>query len=202
MQGILTDRPFFLEWTTLAHRIVATILQPGEVAVDATVGNGHDTLFLARQVGPQGHVYGFDVQEEALVRARRRLEEAGLHERVTLLQRGHEHMAEAVPATWHGRIGAVLFNLGYLPGGSDRTCVTRPETTLPALDAALRLLRPGGVLTVVAYRGHPGGAKEAEAVRQWAEALDPDRFVAARYAFCNRRRPAPELFAVVSRPAA
>ncbi len=197
MQGSSTDRPFFLEGTALAHRIVASVLQPGEVAVDATVGNGHDTLFLARQVGPQGHVYGFDVQEEALARTRRRLEEAGLHERVTLLRRGHEYMTESVPATWHGRIGAVLFNLGYLPGGSDRSCITRPETTLPALDAALRLLRPGGVLTVVAYRGHPGGAEEAEAVRQWAETLDPDRFVAARYAFCNRRRPAPELFVVV-----
>ncbi len=135
------------------------MLQPGEVAVDATVGNGHDTLFLAQQVGAQGHVYGFDIQEEALARTRRRLEEAGLRDRVTLLQMGHEHMAEAVPAAWHGRIGAVMFNLGYLPGGSDRTCITRPQTTVPALEAALRLLRPGGVLTVVAYRGHPGGPK-------------------------------------------
>ncbi len=202
MQGNSTDRPFFLEWTALAHRIVAAVLQPDEVAIDATVGNGHDTLFLAWQVGTQGHVYGFDVQEEALARTRRRLEEAGLQERTTLLQIGHEHMAEAVPVRLHGHIGAIMFNLGYLPGGSDRSCITRPQTTLPALEAALRLLRPGGVLTVVAYRGHPGGSEEAEAVRRWAEALDPDRFVAVRYTFCNRRQPAPELFVIARRSAA
>ncbi|SHK04258.1 class I SAM-dependent methyltransferase [Rhodothermus profundi] len=196
MPGGSTDRPFFLEWTTLAHRIVEAVLRPGEVAVDATVGNGHDTLFLAQRVGPEGHVYGFDVQAEALARTRARLEAAAVHERVTLFLAGHEHMAEKIPRAWHGRLGAVMFNLGYLPGGTNRTCITRPETTLPALEAALYLLRPGGVLTLVAYRGHPGGAAEAEAVQQWATRLPPDRYVAARYTFCNRQRPTPELIVV------
>ncbi len=195
-----TDRPFFLEWTTLAHQIVAAVLQPGEVAIDATVGNGHDTLFLARQVGAEGHVYGFDVQEEALIRTQRRLKVAMLDRRVTLFQQSHDQMAEAIPPACHGRLGAIMFNLGYLPGGTDRTCITRPKTTLPALDVALQLLRPAGVLTVVAYPGHPGGNEEAEAVRKWAETLDPEDFVAVRYAFCNRRRPAPELVVVYKRP--
>lgn len=199
MQGNSTDRPFFLEWTRLAHRIVETILQPGERAIDATVGNGHDTLFLARLVGEQGHVYGFDVQAEALVQTRQRLEAAGLQDRVTLLQMGHEHMFDAVPTRWHGRIGAIMFNLGYLPGGSNRTCITRPEYTLPALEAALHLLRSGGVLTVIAYPGHLGGAEEAKCVQQWAQALSPNHYVAVWYTFCNRRRPAPALLGVYKR---
>ncbi|MDQ7040957.1 MAG: class I SAM-dependent methyltransferase [Rhodothermus sp.] len=199
MRANLTDRPFFLEWTTLAHQIVAAVLQAGEVAIDATVGNGHDTLFLAQLVGAEGHVYGFDVQEEALIRTQQRLKAAALEGRVTLFQKSHEQMAEVIPSVCHGRFGAIMFNLGYLPGGTDRTCVTRPETTLPALDVALRLLRPAGVLTVVAYPGHPGGDRETEAVRQWAERLDPGDFVAVRYAFCNRRRFTPELIVVSKR---
>lgn len=50
----------------------------------------------------------------------------------------------------------VAFNLGYLPGG-DKTIITKPETTLPALEAAKGILMPGGLISLVVYVGHPGG---------------------------------------------
>ena len=149
-----------------AHAAVAEVLRPGDLAVDATAGNGHDTRFLAERVGPEGRVHALDVQEAAVAATRQRLTGAGLAERVHLHHCGHEHLAEAVPPAHHGRVRVVMFNLGYLPAG-DKARITRTETTLAGLRAAADLLAPGGRLTVVAYPGHPGGAEETEAVVQW-----------------------------------
>lgn len=149
--------------THTAQQRVAAHLCDGSLAVDATVGNGHDTVFLARQVGPSGHVWGFDVQAQALARARASLAEHGLERRVTLLQRGHQELQATLPATARGQLAAVMFNLGYLPGG-DKQLTTLPDTTLTALRAAIEELAPNGILSVLAYRGHPGGQAEAAAV--------------------------------------
>jgi predicted methyltransferase len=146
--------------TELAHHAVRAVLGPGDVAVDATAGNGHDTRFLCDLVGPTGHVFAFDVQPSALENAARMVEGAS---HVVLLQRDHAEMHDAIPPRFHGQVAAVMLNLGYLPGG-DKSIVTRTESTLTAIRAALRLLRPGGVLTVIAYPGHPGGREEAAAV--------------------------------------
>ncbi|QYK66317.1 class I SAM-dependent methyltransferase [Paenibacillus sp. S02] len=164
----------FLSVLSYAHQLVAARVQPGDTAIDATVGTGTDTLFLAKATGKRGRVYGFDIQQEALHCARRRLEEnasPSLAE-VSLLLQGHEQMREAVPDMLHGKVAAVMFNLGYLPSeGADPTVITHTDSTLVALDAALQLLRPRGILTAVLYPGHAGGSEEAEAVLQWASAL-------------------------------
>ncbi len=157
--------------TQLAQKLVAEALTEGDVGVDATLGNGHDVLFLAERVGEKGRVHGFDVQKAALEVSAKRLRAAGFSERVSLHLRGHEEMAEVIPEE---KIGAAMFNLGYLPG-ADKSLVTRAETTLPALEAAFFLLRRGGVLSMVCYPGHPGGGEEAEAVLRWVRALSgPD----------------------------
>ena len=148
--------------TELAHAAVRRVLAVGEVAIDATAGNGHDTRLLAELVGPAGRVFAFDIQPEALACTAKEL---GDTSNVTLLARDHAEMRDAIPPELHGRIGAVMFNLGYLPGG-DKSITTQPASTLKAISSALELLRPGGVLTVIAYIGHPGGAKEAEAVAE------------------------------------
>jgi predicted O-methyltransferase YrrM len=178
-----------------AHRLATTALSAGATAVDATVGNGHDAVVLARAVGPEGQVFGFDVQAEAIAATRRRLAADNLSSRVHLFRAGHEALAAHVPDRQHGRVGAVMFNLGYLPGG-DSSLTTRPKTTIPALDAAVRLLRPGGVLTVVLYSGHEGGPEEVEAVQDWAEALPRARGEALSYRFVNQRNDPPRLIAV------
>lgn len=169
---------------------------PGGCAVDATVGNGHDTVFLARQVGPAGRVYGFDVQEAALTRARQRLAAAGLQDRTVLYCAGHEALASTLPRGCHGHVHVVAFNLGYLPGGVDPVLVTRPETTIPALEQAVAVLAPGGLVTVVLYPGHAGGREEAEAVRCWAAALDPGIARTATYHLLNQPNDPPRLIVV------
>ncbi|WP_331436831.1 class I SAM-dependent methyltransferase [Gordoniibacillus kamchatkensis] len=174
-----------------AHELVRRRLRPGEAAVDATAGGGNDTLLLAQLVGRTGRVIAFDIQQAALEQTGRKLTEAGiswvqaeLGEAVgvgivgrceapcRLVPASHAEMGRAVGLAEGRPVGAVMFNLGYLPGAdADQTIVTCPESTLPAMEAALRLLRPGGVLTAVLYPGHPGGAEEAAAVDAWAAGL-------------------------------
>jgi predicted O-methyltransferase YrrM len=180
-----------------AHVLLAGALSPGDVAIDATVGNGHDTVFLADCVGEDGRVFGFDVQQEALETTAQRLSDDRLDPSVTLLHDGHEQLAERVPQNLHGQVSAVVFNLGYLPG-SDHAVTTEPATTLRALDAACTLLRDGGVITAVLYSGHDGGRAEMEAVHEWADTLSADTFLATVYRPVNRTDP-PQLLAVERR---
>ncbi len=152
--------------TNLAQAAVAAVLRHGDLAIDATLGNGHDALFLARAVGAAGRVIGFDIQPAALNATRDRLAAAGLADRVELHQAGHEHLADYLcgrPAPT-----AVMFNLGYLPG-ADKSCITRPETTRQALSAAWAALRPGGIISTLVYVGHPGGTTELAAVQDWLD---------------------------------
>lgn len=159
--------------TEIAQILVKARVQQGDRVVDATVGNGYDTLFLATCVGTTGRVDGFDIQESAIASTRSRL---GNDAPVFLHLRGHEEMAAIVAPG----ISAVMFNLGYYPSG-DKTIITRPDTTLTALDAARDLLAANGLLTIVIYPGHPGGAEEAGRVEAWIDALEPGRFRAVHY---------------------
>jgi predicted methyltransferase len=189
----------FLSILSFAHCLVRERLWPGDIAIDATMGNGHDTLFLASLVGEGGLVYAFDVQEAAVASTRARLNAAGVETvRCVALLRDHAEMAAALPEELHGRVGAVMFNLGYLPGG-DHKVVTAMESTLRALDAGLSLLRVGGVLTVVVYPGHEGGGEEAAAVDSWAAALPQEQCQALSYRFLNQRNAPPYVVAIEKR---
>jgi predicted methyltransferase len=176
----------------MAHAAVATVLGEGMQAIDATVGNGHDTLFLARQVGATGHVYGFDVQQAALDASAARLRAEGVADRASLIHAGHETMARQLPATLRGKVQAIMFNLGYLPG-SDRGCITRATSTLPALEQSLALLAPQGVLSLLAYRGHAGGQDEAATVTRWLLGLDAEHYRVHRFGSETGNQTGPEL---------
>jgi SAM-dependent methyltransferase len=178
---------------SVAQRFVADYVQPGDCVVDATLGNGIDAVFLARLVGAGGTVFGFDVQEEALDRTRERVErelraEGGAEMCLHLLD--HAQMALGVGEEYRGRIAAVMFNLGYLPKAPHER-ITRPESTMPALEASLALLKAGGIISVVAYPGHKGGDMEAEAVERWASALPHERYQVGTYRYLNQRKSPP-----------
>lgn len=158
-----------MKLTEIVHAQLADHLQTGDLAIDATAGNGHDTLFLAETVGADGRVITMDIQEDALAATRLRLTEKRLDDRVDFVLGDHARQLGDLAKTQPGSAAAVVFNLGYLPGG-DKAIVTCWDNTERALDGAYRLLRPGGRLCVTAYCGHAGGAEEAAAVEAWMQA--------------------------------
>lgn len=185
---VATERPALRGPVPLSHLLVRSCLKPGDSAIDATCGNGYDTLFLAESVGPDGHVWGFDIQQQALAETGCRLTEAGLSARVTLIHDGHQNLSRHLTTP----VQAVLFNLGYLPGG-DRSIITRPETTAPALEESLAVLAPAGALAITIYPGHSGGSDEQQAVERWTTALNPRSYHSWRMAQNNVAADAPYL---------
>ncbi len=175
----------------LASDCLHQVILPGDTVVDATLGNGHDTLMLAELVGDAGRVIGFDIQEEAVRRTQAALAEAGLAARCRLYAVGHQEMAAYVPAP----VRAVAFNLGWLPGG-DKAVTTHWDTTRIALDAALSLLLPGGECTVCAYPGHPAGDEERRALADYLSALRPQAYNVLHSRFLNAGPGAPECFII------
>ena len=175
-----------------AAELIERALYPGAVAVDATLGNGHDALWLCGLVGETGRVYGFDVQAEAVERSRARLVEAGVAERTTLILDGHQNMLSYVAPE---SADAVMFNLGWLPGAAH--CVTtRTDTTLQAVIAALDVLKEDGVMTVCVYPGHDEGARERDALLDWARSLDERAYDVMLRAYLNQSGDPPLMIAV------
>ena len=165
-----------------AQQVLKNCIQKGDVVVDATLGNGHDALLLAHLVGEKGHVFGFDVQEQAIASSKERMKQADMKS-FTFYQLGHEKMEEVIPST-HLPISAIMFNLGYLPN-ADKTVITKTKTTLFALKAAQGLLKEGGVMSLMCYPGHTGGDQESEAVCEWAASLSRNDFRVIQYALQN-----------------
>ena len=174
-----------------ARELIENALFPGARAIDATMGNGHDTAWLCELVGENGKVYAFDVQQEAVDRTAERLQTAGFASRAELFCLGHEHMAEAV----REQVDAIVFNLGWLPG-AEHGVTTQTSTTLRAVDAALDLLKEEAVMTVCIYPGHEEGTKELRALLDWARRLDDRRYDAMLKCYVNQPNDPPQMLAI------
>ncbi|MBR3680870.1 MAG: class I SAM-dependent methyltransferase [Clostridia bacterium] len=170
-----------VELTELHKYFIMRHLREGDVAVDFTMGNGNDTLFLSRAVGEAGRVYAFDIQEEALDSTRKHLEENGAPNNYTLICASHHRVKEFV----NEPIKAGMFNLGYLPRSGKKAVTTMRETTLPAVRAALELLCPDGVLIVAIYPGHEEGALEGEMLREYFSGLSRYRVCPSEFKILN-----------------
>lgn len=181
-----------------ARFLLERAVTEGDLAIDATVGNGHDTVYLAELVGDSGHVFGFDIQPEAIAATTARLSEQGLRDRVTLFQQSHSELLTALPSDVYGRIAGAVFNLGYLPGG-DKQIVTQPESTIQAVEQLLSIMKPGGVIVLVVYHGHPEGKIERDALLDYVRSLDQQHTHVLKYEFLNRRNDPPFIIALEKR---
>jgi hypothetical protein len=183
----------------VAHNFIGDVLSPGDIAIDATVGNGFDTLFLIEQVSPSGKVFGFDIQEAAINSAWQKIKSSCTltesSENITLLVASHADMAEKIPVQYHGNIRALMFNLGYLPGGN-KSIITRTESTITALNVAIRMLSSNGIISILAYPGHVGGDLETEQVTAWCEDRNQDEFKISVIFSHDNRESAPRLFVI------
>ncbi len=173
--------------THLLHLLLREVIHAGDVVMDATAGNGHDTLFLAEAVGDTGKVIAIDIQEAAIESTRRLLSENGYERRVELHQISHALLGNLVEKN---HVAAIVFNLGYLPG-ADHEIITQAESTLQALTAAMEVLRENGVLAVVCYPGHEGGDAEARQVESYLSRHPNLRL--AKYDLLSTQRASPFL---------
>ncbi|WZY00736.1 class I SAM-dependent methyltransferase [Bacillus sp. FSL W7-1360] len=180
-----------------AHTLLTQTVKQGDTVIDATAGNGHDTLFLAKIVGDTGHVIGTDIQPAAIARTTERLKTAGVNDRVSLYCQGHETLEE-ISAFRNSVIAGAIFNLGYLPRG-DKSITTTGSATVHALHTILSQLKQHGLVVLVIYSGHETGKKERDTVLNNVTALSQTDFHVLQYAFINQQNDPPFVIAIEKR---
>ncbi len=161
--------------------IVRMITCKGETLIDATCGNGYDTVFLAELTGQTGTVFAFDIQKEAIENTRKKVECSGVSNRVRLIMAGHENIDKYVD----GQIACAMFNLGYLPG-SDRKTSTRWQSTITGIQKSMNLLRTGGIITIIIYHGKETGYEERDKVLEFLQDIDYKQFNVLKLDYMNR----------------
>lgn len=174
-----------------AREMIEGAMFEGARAIDATMGNGHDTQWLCELAGESGRVFAFDIQPEAVERTRERLAQSGLIERASLFCAGHERMEEFVSE----QADAIVFNLGWLPG-TEHGVTTHTDTTLRAVHAALDLLKEDGLMTICIYPGHDEGARELNALLEWGSKLDDRRYDVLLKTYLNQPNDPPRMMAI------
>ena len=167
------------------------VINKGDIVVDATMGNGYDTKYLAEKVGEEGFVYSFDIQETALKSTKKRLDKENLSDRVKLILDGHENLDAYVKE----EVACVVFNLGYLPRAK-HIIITKPDTTLEAIKKSLKLLKPNGIISIAAYIGHEGGLEEKNYICEYLNSLDQSEFNVLHMQFTNQINNPPQLILV------
>ncbi|MBR7059371.1 MAG: methyltransferase domain-containing protein [Neisseriaceae bacterium] len=171
------------------HNLFEIHLKNGDIALDATAGNGNDTLHLAKCVGENGLVYAFDIQKIAIDNTQRKLAQAMLDTRVKFILDNHDRISQYI----ENKIDAAIFNLGYLPNG-DKTITTVTSSSLSALHQSLNLLKINGLLAIVVYPGHGNGLQECMAIEQFVSTIKQQDMDILRYRFANRPNSAPYAF--------
>jgi len=172
------------------HSIVRPFIKDGDYCLDLTVGNGHDTLFLAKAVGKSGQVVGLDIQELAIIETKKLLLEKKVSQ-VTLYLDNHSNVSRYIEKP----ISVAMMNLGYLPN-SDKKVVTKKDSTLLAINETLKLLCIGGILSITVYIGHDGSLEEYEGVKKYLEDLDSGQFQVREIKYINRKNQPPIMYFV------
>lgn len=172
-----------LNTLALAHNFMKNHIKEGDICVDATAGNGNDTLFLANLAGE--NVFAFDVQEIAVQNTKKLLEKEG--KKATVLLESHENIDKYLSEE---SVSCVCFNLGYLPKG-DHNITTKPESTITALKKAMKLLKPLGIISLCIYYGGDSGFEEKNAVLEFLKEIDFKNFTVMLTDFYNRKNNPP-----------
>lgn len=175
----------------LSHEHMKCHIKAGDTVIDATAGRGRDTLFLSELVGDQGHVYSFDIQQEALDSTKSLMQEHN-KSNYTLILDSHENMKKYVE-----KAAAVVFNLGFLPGG-DHSIFSHGDTSIKAIEAALDIIEEDGFVSVCVYHGGDTGFEERDTVLGYLEKLDQKKYTVMLQSFHNRQG-YPPLFLVIEK---
>ena len=169
-----------IDLLNLHKQFILTHLKEGDVCVDYTMGNGHDTEFLSKTVGERGHVYAFDIQQSAVDSTAKNLKAANCPENYTLICDSHHNVKNYVNIP----VKAGMFNLGWLPGG-DKSITTMRETTMPAIEAAIELMDKDAILNIAVYPGHPEGAAEGRELCEYFAGISRFKYSIAQFRMLN-----------------
>lgn len=175
--------------TDKAHQIISKKSRSIKSGIDATCGNGNDTLFLAKLCSKSGKILSFDIQEVALRIAKSKIKNANLCGTVKFIHDSHENMKDYI----NDKAEVIMFNLGYLPN-ADNKVSTKSETTIYALSAAKKLLSDNGLISIICYPGHEDGRVECRNVRTWLNNLDQKKFSILEYLSESPNETTPILF--------
>ena len=135
--------------------------------------------------GEAGRVLAFDVQEDAVRQTNELLAREGKHAEVHL--DSHAHMENyAAPES----VDCIVFNFGRLPGG-DPHIFTHADSSIEAVNAGLRLLKPGGVMALAIYYGGENGYGERDALLAHLKTLDDRKYSVLVCDWANRRNDPP-----------
>lgn len=168
--------------TSWVHRFIEDHVQPGDVCIDATMGNGNDTALFSKLAGEKGRVVAFDVQQLALDNTKARLEKENCPGNYELVLESHEKMGNYAE---ENSVSCIAFNLGYLPGG-DHAKATRAESSIRAIETGLGLLKKKGMMTVCIYSGGDSGFEEKNAVLSYLKELDSKKYLVIVSEYANR----------------
>ncbi|MGN1341056.1 MAG: class I SAM-dependent methyltransferase [Oscillospiraceae bacterium] len=166
----------------IIHRVIREKVQPGDICIDATAGRGNDTLLLAQLVGESGHVTAFDIQQDAVDSTRELLAANGMSERADVHLKSHSEMGGLFE---ENSVSCITFNFGWLPRG-DHNIFTSKSTSIPAIEQGLKLLKSGGVMTLIIYYGRETGFEERDALLEYLPTIDSSRFTVIEMPFVNR----------------
>ncbi len=183
-----------MQGVEFSHWLLSNFLEDNKVLVDATCGNGNDTIFLAEEVSPQGVIYAFDIQKEAVDITKEKFENIEHEFDIQFIVDGHENIDNYIEQKMDG----IIYNLGYLPG-SEKDIKTEKYTTIKSLNKAIDMLVEGGLIVIVIYTEHEGGGEEKKAVLDFAANLDYKSYNVLHYHFINQKKNPPEVVAIKKR---
>ena len=166
-----------------SHEMILSVNLEDGIFIDATAGNGHDTLFLAQHIEKGSKILAFDIQEKAILQTRQLLQNNDLEEKVTCILDSHVHLLNYLDKNDFVRLA--IFNLGYLPG-SDKKIITTPSSTLEAIQILLERLEKKGKIIIVSYYGHDSGLDEKNSVEGLISTLSQKEWSVLKYQFINQ----------------
>lgn len=168
--------------TYWCHEVIRSQARKGGRYIDATMGNGNDTLMLCELAGESGEVFAFDIQGQAVDATRALLEKNQVTTKYHLILDGHEHMDNYVQT---GSVDVICFNFGYLPGG-DHEIATRASTSIVAIQKGLALLKSGGMMSLCVYSGGDTGFEEKDCILNYLKELSPKEYTVIVNQYYNR----------------
>lgn len=177
-----------------AHHLLKETISTGETVIDATCGNGHDTLFLSTLVGKSGHVLAFDVQNQAINNTTELLTQHN-QKNITYIHDSHAHASYYMKKLSCETVGGAIFNLGYLPN-SDKSITTKGDSTIQAVESILLKLKRHGLIVMVVYHGHEGGQSEKNSLLEYVQQLDQKQYHVLQYGFINQKNSPPFILAI------